>query len=104
MNFPKSLCNEVQVADQRLPLTGAQIPKIGKRGFRSQKTPISPHPKKGRSESKNPHFYAEHYKENGDFLTRSALFWGGVKWGFLTPKPPFPDFGDFGPCTGQTRS
>ena len=30
----------------RLPLTGAKIPKIGKRGFRSQKTPISHHPRK----------------------------------------------------------
>ena len=88
----------------RLALTRAEIPKIGKRGFRSQKTPISHHPRKGRSESKNPHFYTEHYKENGDFLTRSALFWGGGKWGFLTPKPSFPDFGDFGPCKGQTNS
>ena len=38
----------------RLPLTGAKIPKIGKRGFRSEKTPISHHPRKGAPSQKIP--------------------------------------------------
>ena len=89
----------------RLPLTGAEIPKIGKRGFRSQKTPISHHPRKGCSESKNPHFPCSALYRNGDFLTRNTLFWGGGKWGFFDSETLFsPDFGDFGPCKGQTNS
>ena len=40
----------------RRPCTGVKIPKIGKRGFQGQKTPISQCPRKGRFESKNPHF------------------------------------------------
>ena len=63
----------------RLPLTGAKIPKIGKRGFRSQKTPISHHHRKGCSEPKTPHFETEHYKEMVIFLTRNTLFRGGAK-------------------------
>ena len=72
--------------------------------FRGQKTPVSQCPRKGRFESKNPHFSTGLQKENGDFLTQIALFWGIGKWEFLTPKPSFPDFGDFDPCTGPTRS
>ena len=83
-----------------MPLTGAEIRKIGKRGFGV--TPIPHHPRKGRSESKNPHFYTEHYKEKGEFSTRSPLFWGGGKRGFFyraklcTPPPlkrPFQGWG-----------
>ena len=72
----------------RLPLTGVKIPKIGKRGFRSQKTPISHHPRKGRSESRNPHVYTERYKENvdlvnGGFFNSETLF--SPILGILTP-------------------
>ena len=32
-------------------------------------------------------------------------FSGPIESGsFSTPKPSFPDFGDFDPCTGPTRS
>ena len=75
----------------RLPLTGVRIPKIRKRGFRSQRT-ISLHPSKGCSESKNPHFPCHALYRNGDFFTQSALFWGGRKWG------------SFDLCKGQTDS
>ena len=70
-------------------------PQIGKRGFRSQKTPTSHHPRKGRSESKNPHFYTEHCKEKREFLTRSPLFWGGGKWGLLDSETLFSRFWGF---------
>ena len=73
----------------RLPLTGVKNPQIGKGGFRSQKTPISPHPRKGRPESKNPHFPCGALYRNGDFLTRDALFWGGGKWGFFDSETLF---------------
>ena len=50
----------------------------------------------GQSESKNPHFYTGHYREkNGDFFTQHGFF-------SFTPETSFPDFGDFGPCKGQT--
>ena len=73
----------------RPPCTGAKIPKIRKRGFRSRKTPISPHPRNGRFESKNPHFPCGALYGHGDFLTRSTLFWGGGKWGFFDSETLF---------------
>ena len=77
------------------PLQGSKNPKIGKRGFRSQKTPISPHPRKGSLETKNPHFPCGALYRNGDFLTRDALFWGGGKWGFFDSETLFSQFWGF---------
>ena len=88
----------------RPPLTGVKIPKIRKRGFRGRKTPISPCPRKGHFESKNPHFPCVALYRNGDVLPRNTLLWGGGNVGFSTPKPSFPDFGDFDPCKGRTDS
>ena len=62
---------------------GSEIPEVGKGGLQSQKINISHHPRKGCSESKNPHFPSSALYRNGDFFTQSALFWGGGKWGFL---------------------
>ena len=60
------------------PVQESKNSKMGKRGFRSQKT--------RRFKSNNPHF-------------------SGVRgYGFLTPKPSFPVFGDFDPYTGRTDS
>ena len=77
----------------RPPPTGVKIAKIGKRGFRGQKTPISQCPRNGRFEWRN-----------GDFLTQSARFWGTGKWEFFDPETLFSRFGDFDPCRGRTRS
>ena len=79
-----------QLLGIRLPLTGAEIPKIGKRGFRSQKSPISHHPKKRVFRvKKSPFLYralqgrwrffdSEHpflgWWEMGDFWLRNPLF------------------------------
>ena len=71
------------------PLQGSKTPKSGKEGLGVKKPHFPPPPQKGRLKSKNPDF---------------ALFWGGGKWGFLTPKPFFPDFWVFYPCEGQTDS
>ena len=65
----------------RLPLTGAKIPKIGERGFQSQIAPSSCHPRKGCSESKDPHIPCSALYRHEDFLTQRALFWGGRNWG-----------------------
>ena len=88
----------------RLPLTGAEISKIEKRGFRSQTTPISHHPRKGCSESKNPHFYTEHYKENGDFWLGTPFSGVVGNGGFLTRNPLFPILGISAPAKKRSRS
>ena len=95
-----SLCNNI--FGVRLPLTGAEIPKIGKRGFRSQKTPISHYPRKGCSKSKNPHFPCSALYRNGDFLARNTLFWGG-KWGLFGSEALFSRFCRFRPCKGANK-
>ena len=82
------------------PLQG---PKIGKRGFRGQKTPISQCPRKGRFELKNPHFSAGLHNENGEFSAQSAVFEVMGNGSFLTPKPSFPDFEDFDHCYSRGR-
>ena len=79
----------------RRPCTEVKIPKIGKRGFRGQKTPISHQPGKGQFESENPRFSTGHDKENGDFLTQIALFQVGGKWGFFDPETLFSRFWGF---------
>ena len=92
---PKALLRPLLSLRIRPPCTGVKNPKMGKRGFRSQKTPISPHPRKGRLESKNPHFPCGALCRNGDFLTRDALFWGGGKWGFFDSETLFSPFSGF---------
>ena len=83
-----------------MPLTGAEIPKIGKRGCRSQKTP-----EKGVPSPKIPIFLvvlSALYRKWGFFDSEHPFLGGGGKWEeFLTRKPSFPDFGDFGPCRGK---
>ena len=44
-----------------------KIPQIWKRGFRSRKTPISPHPRKGAS-SKKTHFCTEQHRQKWGFF------------------------------------
>ena len=86
--------------------TVGQNPQNRKRGFRGQKTPISQCTRQGALNQKKPHFPGGALYRNGDFLTQSALFWCTGKWEFFffVPKPSFPDFGDFDPCRGSTRS
>ena len=55
------------------PLQGSKSPNLGKEGF-GVKKPISCHPRKGRSEPKNPHFYTGHSRKRVSFLTRNTLF------------------------------
>ena len=87
------------------PCTRVKIRKIRKRGFRGRKTHF---PRPRRFESENPHFPTGHHREMG-ILWLKPPFSGVVgNGGFSTPKPSFPDFGDFDPCTleinGITRT
>ena len=92
----------------RLPLTGVNFPvknpKIGKREFRSQKTPICPTPEKGVSSQKIPISIQGTTGKMGIFWLQTPFSGVGGNGGFLTPKPSFPDFGVFDPCKGQTDS
>ena len=62
-----------------------------------------PSPQKTAVWVRNPHFSTGHHRENRDFLTRNALFWGEGR-GFSTPKPSFRWFlGLFSPVQGPGR-
>ena len=76
-----------------------------KRGFRSQKTPISPPPQKRASRVKKSPFLHRAPQGKWDFFDSRRPFLGwGERGVFLTPKPSFLDFGVFDPCKGQTDS
>ena len=70
------------------PCTGVKISEIRKRGFRGRRTPVSLDPEKGQFESENPHFSTGHHRENGDFLTQTALFPGLWEMGAFRPRNP----------------
>ena len=74
----KTVWERSKVANPFAPYRG-QNPKIGKRGFRSQKNPISPHPRKGRFESKK-----------SPFLYRAPQ----GTWGFFDSRRPFLGWGE----------
>ena len=76
----------------RLHLTGVKIPKIGKRGCRSQKTPFPTTPEKGVPGQKIHFPCSALYR---DFLTQNALFWGGGKGGFFDSETLFSRFWGF---------
>ena len=89
-NLPGNWLELAKILGIRLPLAGAKIPKIGKRGFRSQKKPHFLQPQIGRPESKNPHFYRA-------LQGKWGLFWGGWKWGFFDSETLFSRFWGFWP-------
>ena len=87
-------------------LANASAPyrKSGKEGFRVKKTPISQGPRNGRFESKNPLFLVEPCREMGIVRLKAPISGALGNGSLLTLKPSFPDFGDFDPCRGRTRS
>ena len=70
---------------KRPPPTGVRIAKIGKRGFRGQKTPISQCPRNGRFEPKIPIFLLEPCREMGIFVYSKRPFVGLWENGFFCP-------------------
>ena len=84
------------------PPTRVKIPKIGKRGFRGQKTPIS-----GRPRKRVPcvQMSLQGTTRKMRIFGLKAPFSGATGNGrFLTPKGSFPDFEDFDPCRGSADS
>ena len=80
------------------PYRGRNTQNREKRVWESKKLPFPTTPEKGALSQKNPPFpCGALYSETGDFLTRSALFWGGGEWGFFDSETLFPDFGGFRP-------
>ena len=91
--FQQMSCAICEPAD---PLQGSKSTKPGKEGFGVKKTPISGRPRKGRFESKNPHFSTKY------FWTQNALFWGDRKSEFFWPRNPlFPVLWILAPVEGQ---
>ena len=82
------------------PPTRVKIPKIGKRRFYGQKTPISQRPRKGRFES-NKNLSVQGTTRITGIFGLKAPFSGALGNGsFLTLKPSFPDFGALTPVGG----
>ena len=92
--FPRN-ASDFKFANPSALCRAQKTPKMGK-------TPISPHPREGRFESKIPICAQGSTGKMGIFLTRNAFSWVGGNGGFSTQKPSFPNFGVFDPCTGQT--
>ena len=84
--------------------TGVKIPKIGKRVFRGPKTPISHRLRKGALSRKIPIFLVEPCTEMGIVRLKAPFSEAMGNGSFWTPKPSFPDFGDFDPCAVPTLS
>ena len=62
------------------PYRGQNLQNREKRVSESKNPHFLP-PRKGRPESKNPHVYIGHYRENGDSLTRNTFFVGWREMG-----------------------
>ena len=93
--------NDCTVLRTRPPWTGVKTPKIGKIEFRCQKT-HSPRPRKGRFESKNPHFSPQGATWKMGIFWLETTFSGargnGVFW---LRNPLFPILGFLTPVQGR---
>ena len=87
------------------PVQGSKFPKSGKEGFGVKEILPSPNaPEKRDLSQKIPISLQGSTRKMGIFGLK-ASFSGPIGNGsFSTPKPSFPDFGDFDPCRGPTRS
>ena len=83
-----TLSNNLKIRNSFAPYRGRN-PQNRENGVSESKNPISHHPRKGRSELKNPHVYTEHYKEKRGVSDSEPPFWGGGKWGFFDSETLF---------------
>ena len=83
---------------------GSKSPKSGKEGFGVKKLPFPIASEKGALSRKIPIFLVEPCREMGLFRLKAPFSEAKGNASFLTPKPSFPDFGDFDPCTVPTLS
>ena len=79
------------------PYRGQNPQNREKRVSESKNPPFPTTPEKGAPSQKNPHFPCSALYRNGDFLTWSALFWGGGKWGFFDSETLLSRFWGFRP-------
>ena len=86
------------------PVQGSKSPKSGKEGFGVKKLPFPITSEKGALSQKIPISLVEPCREMGIFSLKAPISGALGNGSFLTPKPSFPDFGDFDPCTGPTLS
>ena len=90
------------------PLQGSKSPKSGKEGlkrtFGVKTLPFPSVPEMGALSQKIPIFLVEPCREMGIFWLKAPISGTLGNGSFLTPKPSFPDFGDFDPCRGRTLS
>ena len=79
-------------------------PKSGKEGFRSPKNPHFPPPQKRVFRVKKSPFLYRALQGKWGFCWLGTPFSGVAgNGGFWTPRPSFPDFGEFGPCVKGKR-
>ena len=95
--FPFKCCQRVG------PVQGSKSPKSGKEGFGDQKLPFPNASEKGDLSQKAPFSLWSPVEIRG-FFDSNRPFLTHWEMGVFGPKPSFPDFGDFDPCTGPTRS
>ena len=82
-------------ANAPAPYRGRNPKKIGKRGFRGQKPPISPLPQKRA-------IWVPIWISLQGSTRKMGIF--DRKRGVFVPRNPVPDFGDFDPYRGRARS
>ena len=84
---------------KRRHCTGSKSPKPGKEDFGVKKLPFPIASEKGALSRKIPIFLVEPCREMGIFRPKAPFSEAMGNGSFLTPKPSFPGFGDFDPCT-----
>ena len=83
---------------KRRPLQGSKSPKSGKEGFGVKKLPFPSVPEMGALSQKIPVSLHTSTRRMGIFRLKAPISGTLGNGSFLTPKPSFPDFGDFDPC------
>ena len=81
------------------PLQGSKSPKSNKEGFGVKKLPFPSVPEMGALSQKSPFSLWSPVEKWGFFDLKAPMSGTLGNGSFLTPKPSFPDFGDFDPCT-----
>ena len=81
---------------------GSKSPKSGKEGFGVKKLPFPIASEKGALSRKIPISLQGSTRKMGIFRLKAPFSEAMGNGSFLTPKPSFPDFGDFDPCTVPT--
>ena len=88
-----------QACESAGTVQGSKSPKSGKEGFGVKKLPFPIASEKGALSRKIPMSLQGSTRKMGIFRLRVPFSEAMGNGSFFTPKPSFPDFGDFDPCT-----